>query len=161
MKYLVALIIAASAFVAQAQTKIVASPSRQSDVTYDPGPVTSGVAVTTGTMDVGGFRSVNCQFRNPDGASRSVIPLCKDSRGNTMFTYPTTTVTSGSSAFIAWGDAVFDPDLYPSTGVLNTTAANGLPTGATYYPGSPCRWLSVGSAAASGVAQVVCTLKSH
>lgn len=115
--------------------------------TFDPGAVATGAAVTSGNMDARMYRSADCQFTNvASGASRSLQAECWDPTfSTTVGQYQAITVATGQTAMLSW-----DPD-----STFTTTGA-----ALTIYATHPCPYLTVKSAAASGVARIVCTLKS-
>jgi hypothetical protein len=120
--------------------------------TFDPGAVATGAAVNSGNMDTRMYRSADCEFTNvATGASRSVQAECWDPTfATTVGQLPTITVATGQTAVL-----VFDPD---SAGTTHPDAAG---SSVTVYPFRPCAFLTVKSASASGVARVLCTLRSH
>jgi hypothetical protein len=131
------------------------APRASGDVTFDPVAVASGVALTfpaVNALDTGGYRALDCQFRTSNeagGASRLFIPKCTNRTGSvTNFTYPTTTVVTNSDGQVQW-----DPD-----GALTNIM---IPARTTVYPVRPCRYMKITSAAANGITQILCTLKSH
>jgi hypothetical protein len=138
-------ILATPAFAAQrlVVTSPVTGPSAQ---TIDPGDVTSGAAVSV-DIDTSYFRTMNCQLRNPDGATRVFTASCKNGAGNTAYSFiPTVSVASG-----AYGQLNFDPEAS-----LSTSAGAGQ-----IWAITPCRNINIAAPAVSGSAGVICTLKSH
>ncbi|HEY6015907.1 MAG TPA: hypothetical protein VIU16_03895 [Gaiellaceae bacterium] len=141
--------------------------------TYEPAVVSSGAAVTfpsSGALDTKTAKTLSCNVRTSNeagGASRVYIPTCTNSTGGTTtFTYPTTTLLTNTTQRLQFGgDPVYDPDLVTSlasgggTPQYNTTAANGLPSGVTYYPGPICRFMKFTAAAANGLTQIQCELR--
>jgi hypothetical protein len=122
----------------------------QSVATFEPAVVASGVAVDF-VIDTKAYRALDCQFRTSNeagGASRLIIPKCVDSSKTVMRTYPTTTLATNSDQEIQW-----DPDGAPTN--------IGLPPRLTVYPVRPCRYMNITAAAANGLTQAMCTLRSH
>jgi hypothetical protein len=106
----------------------------------DPIAVTTGGAFDSGIIDGAKLDWVAIQFSNPDGATRSLIPACYEKTGTTaLYTFPTTSVTSGSKVQI-----IMDPW---------TTTTTNVPTGTTIYSVRPCPHLKFTAAAASGSVQ--------
>jgi hypothetical protein len=123
-----------------------------SAATFAPDAITTG-ALTSGNLDTGTARAVDCEVQNgPSAGARTVQAQCWDPTfTSTVGQYPTTlAVATGQTGFL-----LFDPAA-PGTSQTNVYGSSML-----VYPVRPCRYLTVGAAAAAGPARLLCTLRSH
>jgi hypothetical protein len=149
--FLAACLVASSASAATSPTSTSQSGSwnpSPSAAVFDPGQVASGAAVTSGNMDTTQYRRADCEYANLGGGStRSVVAKCWDSTFSTvLFQFDAISVTTDSTQTLVW-----DPEGSPSP----------VHSRVTTYGTHPCSYLTVGAAAASGAARILCTLKSH
>jgi hypothetical protein len=120
---------------------------------FEPAVVASGVALTfpaTGVLTTASYDAIVCTMRTSNeagGASRLFIPKCTDRTGATTFyTYPTQTVETNKGE-----QFVIDPRASSVTASTDTVVA----------PHQLCPYLKITAAAANGITQIQCTLKSY